>query len=120
MVGSKVICFAAMREVAATTATQAKINQPHPPPSQGIANPGAKVQLHLDLIHAPHIVGSVQLPLIRNLILPRVAQPRALHGFQSLLANLGLKGVIELLNNMYNIVRHQNSHVIKERIFRKW
>lgn len=43
-------------------------------------------------------------------------QLEALRGFQLLRAHLILQGANELLKNMYNIVRQQNSQVIEERL----
>lgn len=56
-------------------------------------------------------------PSPRSLAPPTVPRPEALHGFQLLQANLDVQGANELLNNVYNIIRQQNSKVVEEYYF---
>lgn len=104
MAGSKSTRSTVAREATFVSA-QATTNQPPQPPSRLIANPGAHVLLHLDLVLTPDIDRFVQLPLIEHLIPPPISQPKALPSFQLLRANLGLQRASELLSNMYKIVR---------------
>lgn len=97
-----------MREAVVTSAALVAINKPPPPSSHNITNLGAEALLHSDLVQTPQIVGFVQLPPIGPLILSLVSNPDALFGFQLLRANLVLQGTNELVNNIYNIVRHYN------------
>lgn len=51
MVGSKVTRFAAACEVdVVVVVAPIAINQPHPPPQEGVANPVAEILLHPDIL----------------------------------------------------------------------
>lgn len=55
--------------------------------------------------------GNPLLIPLATLIIPR---PEALSGFQLLRANIGMKGVNKLLNNIYNMVRLHNYQFVEE------
>lgn len=83
--------------------------QPPSPPLQKKLNPKVEVSLYPNLVHIPHIVGCVQLPLFGPQVPPPDMQPKVLPGVQLLRANVGLQGANDFLKNMYNVVRQYKS-----------
>lgn len=109
-----------MRKVAASCevvdAVQVARNQQHLLTPQDAIDPGMVTSLHLDLLQAPQLAIYIQVTLMETHVPLLVIQSEALPRLHTLQVNLKVQGANYLLNNMFNIVRQENSHALKYRL----
>lgn len=76
---------------------------------------GLNALLQLDHVLPPPRVRTTQMPPLRVLTLLSMELPEISHDFRILEANLGSQGTNKLINDIYNIMQHQNSKAVEER-----